>query len=708
MNCFEMFANAQWVTMQGNKDACYVLRGQFSVQDVKKATLRVLGLGFFHCYINGKRVGEDLFLPLNSEYEPRNNYPIGEQLSGFHTYVPEYDVTHLLQDGLNVIAVHFGGGWYTFKKGAENSDFGLPKAIWRIFGEAQTGAFDFVSSEQDKIAPSFVYSSYLTCVERHDYRLLQETALANDYDDSAWANAVIAKPLQTEYAFSNCPPDRVQERLTPQLVKRQGDCAVYSCGKNISGYAVIRVKAKCGGQVRVQFAEKVNEQGDLDEKYTHNQRMEIVSNGQERVVKPLFIWFGFAYFAVYGDAEVECVEVVHSNVQRAGGFISNNSTLNFLHEAFVQSMLTNMHAGIPSDCPHIERRGYTGDGQWTCHAAMTALDAQAFYTKWAQDIADGQDLLTGHIQYTAPYIRSGGGPGGWGCAIVEVPYRLYTHYADENVLHAYYPNMLRYFDFLDLHSVDNLVVSDVENVWCLGDWCTPKEMAIPEPFVNTYFYVKSLQTAVKIAKIIQKEQDVPKLQAKIDSLKGALLRYMDENGDFCGGIQGANAFAVDIGIGDARTYENLTAHYHQTQALDTGIFATRVLIRVLLEHGDSQLATKLLCSQHVHSYHAMQQGGATTLWEYWPQSFKPVRSLNHHMFGAVTVYLCRGDGTEEPLIRRHRWLWDVGLIHCPLILLDGGLSEADRERLIRQGHTVCDMAELSARVEQEREKLDRT
>ena len=28
-------------------------------------------------------------------------------------------------------------------------------------------------------------------------------------------------------------------------------------------------------------------------------------------------------------------------------------------------MLCNMHTGHPSDCPHLERRGYTGDGQLT-------------------------------------------------------------------------------------------------------------------------------------------------------------------------------------------------------------------------------------------------------------------------------------------------------------------------------------------------------
>lgn len=79
-----------------------------------------------------------------------------------------------------------------------------------------------------------------------------------------------------------------------------------------------------------------------------------------------------------------------------------------------------------------------------------------------------------------------------------------------------------------------------------------------------------------------------------------------------------------------------------------------------------------------------------------------------HQDGGVTVCVCRGDGKEEPLIHRYRWLQGMGLIHCPLILLDGGLSEADKARLTRQGLTVCDKADLTARVEQEREKLDRT
>lgn len=73
--------------------------------------------------------------------------------------------------------------------------------------------------------------------------------------------------------------------------------------------------------------------------------------------------------------------------------------------------------------------------------------------------------------------------------------------------------------------------------------------------------------------------------------------------------------------------------------------------------------------------------------------------------GAVTVCLCCGNGAEEALIRRYHWMRDVGLVHCPLVLLDGGLSEEYKAALTQRGLTVCDMAELAARLEQEREKL---
>ena len=110
------------------------------------------------------------------------------------------------------------------------------------------------------------------------------------------------------------------------------------------------------------------------------------------------------------------------------------------------------------------------------------------------------------------------------------------------------------------------------------------------------------------------------------------------DGNFLGNVQGANAFAVDIGLGDHRTYPELVKRYSKLEEYDTGIFGTDVLTRVLFEHGDGELATKLLASTKTHTFEGMRRTGATTLWEYWPEANRH-RSLNHPMFGAVVAYL---------------------------------------------------------------------
>ena len=637
MNLQEVFHNAIWVTDPAGTQDAYILRGHFSVQNAAKAMIRVIGLGFFHCYINGQRVGDDLFLPLNSEYEPRRNYPVDEKMTGHHLYVPEYEITPLLCNGDNVIAIHFGAGWYCR---TPDVAYGCAKAIWRIWGEDATGAFAFVSSTDNRILPSFVQKSNLVKREVHDYTVAGTEWFAADIDDSAWPQAVPARAPETEYAFSDCPYDRVMRTLTPLKLYSADGVTVYDCGLNTTGYPVFKLHAAKGERVEVLFSEEVTADGKFDPNFVHNQYFHFVSDGTERMVEPAFTWFGFRYFAVKGDTEPLCMKVIHTDAAQVSGFASDNELLNWLHDTFLNTQQTNMHAGIPSDCPHNERRGYTGDGQLICHTAMNMLDAEAFYRKWMQDIADSQDVLTGHIQYTAPYVRSGGGPGGWGCAIVEVPWQFYRHYGDASVLAKYYPAMKRYFDYLESRSRNDLVITDKEGEWCLGDWCPPVSVVLPAPFVNNYFYIKSMERCIAICRLIGSEQDIPMYEERIAQRKQALMdSYFNKWDDnFLGNVQGANAFMLDIGLGSERTYQNMVNYYRKLRRFDTGIFGTDILTRLLFERGDGQLAVDLLLSDDYTSFDGMRKQGATTLYEYWPGSLED-RSHNHPMFGAVVAYL---------------------------------------------------------------------
>lgn len=644
------FGSATWVgASDRTKTSFTVLRGHFTAQKGDTALLNVLGLGFFKCYINGICINPDTFLPLSSDYEEIFEIKRSDEvLSGHRIYVPSFDVSSLLRDGDNVIVIHFGGGWYT----GSVRPFGLPKAIYRITVEGADSTVQYFSGSTCKIGGSFVSDYNLTTHERHSY-VGYGHCFDREFDDSAWQNAVVCEDLNTEYCETDCPRDTLIEVRTPERIGSGANGGiVYDCGENTTGYPVLSLRAKAGETVTVLFSEELTEDGKLDMTHHHRQQFSVVSDGEGRTVQPEFIWFGFRYFEVIGDAEPTAVKVVYADVPVSSTFDCDNETLNWIYKVFMHTMHCNMHTGHPSDCPHIERRGYTGDGQLTCHAALTTLDGRAFYEKWLQDIADGQDTLSGHVQYTAPYIKSGGGPGGWGCAIVEVPYQLYKHYGDKDILAKYYGNMRRYIDYLEAHSEFSLVTSDRKGEWCLGDWCAPnilypekditfsaQQILIPAPMVNTYFMAKSLKELSEIARVLGKEDDATEYERKAEERKNAIRAayYNTFDHNFIMNAQGANAYAVDLGLGDGKTYANLVSYYQKLGHYDTGIFATDIVTRVLFEHGDAELAVALLTNNGEQGFEHWRQCGATTFHEYWDSSRS--RSHNHPMFGAPVAYL---------------------------------------------------------------------
>ena len=64
------FKNAKWVGAKERTPKTFsVLRGKFELKEFNKVNLNILGLGFFKCYINGKCINPDTFLPLSSDFE---------------------------------------------------------------------------------------------------------------------------------------------------------------------------------------------------------------------------------------------------------------------------------------------------------------------------------------------------------------------------------------------------------------------------------------------------------------------------------------------------------------------------------------------------------------------------------------------------------------------------------------------------------------
>lgn len=632
----EMFGGAQWVSAPGCAQP--QIRGEFVLpEEAVKAEITVCGLGFFELYANGRRVSGDLLVPAWTDYEDHrfecNGHAVTDRFS-HRVLCLKYDLTPFLKKGANAVGAVLGAGWY------KKIGYGEPKLCWSLTVEDISGATRvFESGESLRWAQSPVLESRVLYGETHDWRLETPGWSEAGFDDSPWKPVAVVPAPGAEFFVQECPADAVIRYIEPKLIKKFLKYSVYDAGENITGWPVVATESKRGTKVRLQYTELLNGRGLLDSTsytYKHSRKKMqtdvYITDGTGREMHPRFLWHAFRYFSVTNNASVKTCAVVHADVPVTSAFECSNKTLNWFYRTYVQTQLFNMHAGIPSDCPQREGRGYTGDGQLACGAAMLTLGAQSFYQKWLGDIADCQDKATGHVQYTAPYFPSGGGPGGWGCAVVVVPYAYYKHYGDIQTLRDFYPRMLDYFRYLEDHSENGLVTSDQPWAWCLGDWCTPDKIQIPEPLVNNYFYIKSMETVKKIAALIGEKGIAPLLDRRIAERKEALVKtYFDEaSGSFAGGIQGADAFMLDIGLGTEKTFQNVVEKYSRLGMYDTGIFGTDILTRLLFERGFGQLAFDLLAGEKKTSYYTMMARGATTLWEYWDGR----KSQSHPMFGA--------------------------------------------------------------------------
>ncbi|MCQ2462070.1 MAG: glycoside hydrolase family 78 protein [Clostridia bacterium] len=628
----ELFGRAVFVAPS---EVCVspLFRGLFTAGGNEKTEITVCGLGVFRLFINGKKVSGDVFAPVTSFYHGYdgcyNAENFGEKMNS-RVYCMKYDITDFVVPGVNTVCAAVGPMWY--KMYSDKCVF-----CYKI----SCGEKEIFSDTGIKWSDSPVTEYNFTCGEKQDYtkHCYDGSWLAVDFDDSEWKNTAVYHMPQTEFYIQDCPNDRVIRLAKCEKLFENREYTVYDAGENITGRVVFNCPVR-GKKITVTVGEMLNG-NDVDEKMSHYQSSEYICDGTDRDYKLLFTWQGFRYIKISAGAENVRCEVIHADIAVTSAFECENPVLNWIYNAYVRTQLCNIHMGIPSDCPHIERRGYTGDGQLVCESAMLTIDSKRLYLKWMEDIADSQDVNSGHIQYTAPYVRSGGGPGGWGCAIAEVPYVFYQMYGDEKPFAKYFDNMLHYFDYLEAHSENDLVVSDQPGEWCLGDWCAPHEVhgtrpEIPASFVNNYFYVRTIDRMLEMSEIIGRTDKNAFLSELRERKVNAINKnYFDsETGDYAENKNGANAFALDIGLGDEKTVASLVRSVRE-KGVDTGIFGTDLVPKMLMKYGYFDDAVTLLSGESYPSFGYMMKNGATTLWEEW----KEPRSMSHPMFGSVVKVL---------------------------------------------------------------------
>lgn len=617
----------------------------------QSARLEICGLGYFLFYINGKRISDQELMPAMTDYASvlgcETTYPVWEERSAHRCWYLSFDLLPYLKTGENVLAVRLGNGWYhqTERIAEGKFIFGLPKLWFELTLTDADGRQEWIESDRQTLwHPGGLLKNNLFLGEVLDLRKEPEGWQDPGADLSGWKPAQPVHAPETLLEEQTCPPDRVIRKLYPILIGEYDGRKIYDCRENIAGRVVLSCLGKKGECITVRHAEELAVDGTLDFESAGGsdqlQQDHYICDGRIQTLHPLFCWHGFRYFETEGPCEVLCAEVIHTDVAVTSSFSCSDPVLNWLYETYIRTQLDNYHGCIPSDCPHRERLGYTGDGQLTAETAMLLLDTKELYRKWYQDILDSQGAETGHIPHTAPFLGGGGGPGGWGCAVYQVPLAWAKIYGDDSLLVQGYDAILRWFDYMDAHSEKGLVVREEEGGWCLGDWCFPaseEKEQLPEAFINTFYYLHGLQEMMQISEKMNNKLPI-RFAEREKNVKNAFLdAYFDpETGDFCEGRAAGNAYGLALGLGDERTKKHLVEKYEALGRFDTGIFGTSMLLEQLFSIGAGDLAVRLLTNDsEAASFAQMKRNGATTLWERWDGR----ESHNHPMFGACVRLL---------------------------------------------------------------------
>ena len=654
------------------------------------ATVCASALGVFEIYLNGQRVGEDSgydeMKPGHTDYRKR-------------ALCYTYDVTNKLQEGANRLLLVCGGGWYRGRIAFGTHEEEVPAVIALLSMQKDQNETVEIATDKEWQA---VWDGPIVYSDIWDGEL-QDLSLPS-YETLSLPSTQMANAVEAVEIEKNIPvtphigtPIRLRPELSPAVkhtviwsgVKdngtdfgeiatvcenpafpfalRQGQAVYFDMGQNMVGREHIVICGKAGTHVSVIFGEMLNDSGEKargndgpkNSLYTDNYRSaksrgEFVLSGDKNgdICTPLFTFYGFRYFQIEADAEIEILDakaLVLGNTNReVGELVTSNPEVNQLLSNIRWGQRGN-YLSIPTDCPQRdERLGWTGDTQIFCRAAAYQADVLGFFHKWMQDVRDSQ-RDNGSVPDVIPQVRifdNRDSSAAWGDACIVVPYNIYLMYGDLSLLEENIDMMRRYMGWLA--SREGYVGAEIR----YKDWLAfdPTD----DDYIARVYYGYNALLMAKMEKALGNAKESEEYMALYGNIREAFAKkHLGEDGLPIQKTQTALLTALYVGFispdKKAQAVKELRDKIIQNgYRLSTGFVGTGWLCQALSACGEDGLAYSLLLQTDCPSWLYSVRQGATTIWERWnsytlKDGFGDVsmNSFNHYAYGVVAEWMYR-------------------------------------------------------------------
>jgi alpha-L-rhamnosidase len=467
------------------------LRRTFNLEsEVSEAVLHVNTPNLYELYLNGTKVSDDVLMPASSHHKKR-------------FFANTHEVTALLKPGTNCIALWMAPGNCQPKFGSPHL---APIVRVQLELRGANGNSIVVTDQRWRIRPSCItqigswdWNDFGG--ERWDAAAYLEGWNQADFDDHEWAMAAEVEAPAVETSWQPLPGSRVGHPISPAKIERHEDKWVMDFGTNLVGWMRLRLAdLKPGQQIRIDYADLTPASAALmhlknkDGFQTFNQTdIYLAGDRRQDVFCSKFNQHGFRYAVVAGlsrapvFADAEALPV-RTEMESAGAFRCSNELFNHIHEATVNTFLTQTPWGVLGGGEPREKQGY-GDGGSFLTGHLYNLRSDALFRKWLKDWCDNQ-RPDGFLNNTAPAQRPHGGGPSWGGQASELARRLHLYYGDQRAVVESYAVLKRYVAFLETHTKDDILryfnpfkPGKFEQFQFLGDWTPPGPSADKHGFV---------------------------------------------------------------------------------------------------------------------------------------------------------------------------------------------------------------------------------
>jgi alpha-L-rhamnosidase len=630
-----------------------IFRKEFIIDGkAKSARAYISGLGYYELYINGQKVGNNILDPAFTAYDKNVLYVT-------------HDITEYLNDSLNAVGVMLGNGWYNmFSRGVWSFD----RSPWRADPTFQLqiriansmGTIQQVLSDTSwTCSPGPVIFNSIRQGEEYDATLEQSGWSIPGFFENHWFPVRKVRGPEGKMVAQTLPPIKIFKKIKPKRIHKTPDnTMVCDFGQNMAGFIEFSANTTAGRRIKFKYGEKLYPDGSVDQRNIDGLVAEssfqtdvyITKGGGPESWHPRFTYHGFQYVEIEGFDELAMNNImacaVGTSMLKTGTFSSSNELLNSIQSATEWSFMNNFH-GYPTDCPHREKNGWTGDAQLASDMALYNYDVVNSYDKWLNDIVDSQ-LPTGMVSAIVPTggwgYYWGNGPA-WDYALIILPWKIYVYTGDREILQKYYPAMKRYIEFLSKTAEDNIVR------WGLGDW-VPVRASTPPELITTAYYYHDAVIMSKIAGVLGNDIDVNRYASLSANIKSSFEKYfIDKSTNIVGnGTQTALSCPLFFKMLDSDlAYEvlnNLVENIDNNDLnLDFGVLGSKFVPNTLAEMGKIDVAYNMINTTDFPGWGHWISQGATTLWEDW----KGQSSRNHIFFGDVSAWFYKYLGGIRPV-----------------------------------------------------------